>query len=250
MMKKNIMLQVCIWMVVVSVFSQVSINTQNPQGIFYIDASADNNSASADRFGNDVMVDTNGSLVIGQNTATPAGKAKVDITSTEAYGAMRFQDGNEAEGMVLFGDKDGYASWGMMKGSGGYMESVVAPIGIMASRVNYPLWFTLYRNYIPVLDDGNYLIMIRSAMTYTGTPIRMSGYFYLCKNDPNPATSAIDTYEFYANVIDKQKFSVYTVLRAIDVKADDKLYVVTSPQTVGISWTMDLSATQVFVYRV
>ncbi|SHE79782.1 hypothetical protein [Dysgonomonas macrotermitis] len=249
-MKKNIVLYVSLWVVWVSVFSQVSINTQNPKGIFYIDAAADNTGSSTDRYNNDVMIDTNGSLIIGVDSTTPTGKAKVDITSVERYGALRFQDGNEAEGMVLFGDKDGYASWGMMKGSGGYMESVVAPTGIMASRTNYPLWFTLYRNYIPILDDGNYVIMIRTAMTYTGTPVRMSGYFYLCKNDADPDTSVIDTYEFYINVIDNQKFSAYTILRAIDVKADDKLYIVARPQSVNISWNMDLAATQVFVYRV
>lgn len=249
-MKKYIVLQTCIWMIMLSAFSQVSINTQDGHGVFYIDAAADNSGASVDRFKNDVQVDENGSLILGQSTASATGKAKVDITSSQRYGALRFQDGNEAEGMVLMGDKYGYANWGMMKGSGGYMLPVVAPVGIMGSRINYPLWFTQYSNYIPILDDGNYLVMIRSALTYTGTPTRISGYFYLCKNGTDPDIFAIDTYEFYTQVIDKQKFSAYTVLKAIGVKAGDKLYLVVRSQTTGASWTMDLSATQLFVYRV
>lgn len=249
-MKKYILLQVCMWMMVMLTIAQVSINTQNTQGVLYIDAAADNTTTSTDRFRNDVMVDSSGSLVLGPTSASVVGKAKVDITSSERYGALRFQDGNEAEGMVLMGDKDGYANWGMMKGSGGYMLPVVAPVGIMGSRINYILSFTQNTNYISILDDGNYLIMVRSALTYTGTPVRMSGYFYLCKNGTDPDTSVIDTYEFYTQVLNNQKFSVYTVLRAINVKADDKLYLVARPQTTNISWTMDLSATQVFVYRV
>ncbi|PXV69021.1 hypothetical protein CLV62_101288 [Dysgonomonas alginatilytica] len=229
--------------------AQVSINTSSPLGIFYIDGAADNTTTSANRFKNDVMVDVNGSLVLGKATQPSVGQAKVDITSDAAYGTLKMADGGEGDGMVLFGDANGYARWGMLKGSGGYRLSLTAPTAAMATGTFYTVGFNNSLNYIPITEKGSYIVMIRMAATYTGTLGRTGGYFYLHKNTVNTATMGIDSIEMYMECLTGKKFSTYTVLRALDLAVGDKIYLVMRPQTEG-TWTLDLSLTTVFFYRV
>lgn len=248
-MKKYITLLILSLLMSSVSMAQVSINTKNPQGIFYIDGGADNTTTSANRFKNDVMVDANGSLVLGKPTQPSVGLAKVDITSDAAYGTLKMVDGGEGDGMVLLGDANGYARWGMLKGSGGYKLSLTAPTGAMATGSFYTMTFSNKLNYIPITEQGSYIVMVRMSATYTGALGRTGGYFYLHKNTVNTATMGIDSIEMYMECLSGKKFSTYTVLRALDLAVGDKIYLVMKPQTAG-TWTLDLSLTTVFFYRV
>lgn len=231
-------------------FAQVSINTGSPKGVFYIDGGSDNTTTGLNRFKNDVMVDANGSLVLGQAVDPVTGKAKVDITADAAYGAFRMSDGGEGDDMALLGDVDGYAKWGLLKGSGGYRLSVTAPTGVMTAPSYYTTTFSSGVNYIPITQAGSYIVMIRMTSRYAGSPTRTGGYFYLYKNTVNTATRGEDSVEMYSDCINGQNFSTYAVLRAENLVAGDKLYWVIMPQVAGSQWTLNLSLTTVFFYRV
>lgn len=248
-MKKTIILFYLLLCLLPVSQAQVSINTTNPNGVFYIDGAGDNGTTSANRFKNDVMVDGNGSLIMGYSSLPVTAKAKVDITSDAAYGALRMTDGGEGAGMVMLGDINGYAKWGMLKGSGGYKLSVSSPTAVMNTNVNYTVSYTTGLSYISITETATYIVMVRMAAIANSTPAgRTSGYFYLCKNGINTTTNLIDTVESYVGCINGQRFSIYTLLRGINLTAGDKLYLLMRPMT-G-TWTLDTSLTQVFFYRV
>lgn len=252
-MKKYIVLWGLLFPSLFVCFAQVSINTQNSQGIFYIDAGADNTTTSVNRFKNDVVVDEAGSLILGQSTQPTVGKAKLDITSDTPYGAFKMVDGGEGDGMVLLGDASGYAKWGMLKGSGGYKLRVTGPTAVMTSLVTYNFTLSNGLSYIPISVAGSYIIMIRMTATYrvtTGTGGRASGYFIVYKNTITPATAGEDSTENYFAGINGQKFTVYTFLKVLNASAGDKLYLVLRPQTANNQWTLDTALTTVFFYRV
>lgn len=254
-MKKNIILFVFLFWTIVGSFSQVGINTNNPKGIFYIDGGTDNATTSVNRFKNDVMVDNNGSLILGQSIEPTVGKAKVDIMSDTAYGALRLSDGGEAEGMVLLGDSEGYARWGMLKGSGGFKLGVTTPVnatgdGDLSPGNYYTVGFSNGLNYISIREAGNYIVMIRATFLHKGTPTRTAGTFSLYKNTINTSTRGIDSYEMYTYCFANKRFSVYTVLQANNLAVGDKLYWVVRPLTTGSIWMLNLQQTSVFFYRV
>lgn len=249
-MKKYSILFVFCCCISVLAFAQVSINTNSPKGVFYIDGGADNSTTSANRFKNDVMVDSLGSLILGQATAPLTGKAKIDITSDAAYGAFRMKDGGEGNGMVLLGDANGDAKWGMLKGSGGYKLSITAPSTPMLSGSAYSVSFSNGFNYIPITQAGSYIVMIRMTVLYSGAATRAGGYFYLYKNAININALGEDSMEFYSDCINGQNFSMYAVLRAENLVAGDKIYWVIRPVGSSVQWTLNTSLTTVFFYRV
>lgn len=244
-MKKNILLFSLIFLVSTLAVSQVSINTNSPQGVFHIDAAYDNATVSSNRFKNDVIVDSSGSLILGSSTQSPKGLAKVDITSDAAYGTIKLVDGGEGSGMALLGDTYGYAKWGMLKGSGGYRlsinPSVVTnmPIGSL-----YTFSFDNSENYISITESASYIVMVRMTVIPYGTPGRTSGYYYLRKNN-----TIIDVVEMYYSCINGQQFSSYTILQAFNLSAGDKIYLQAVP-VVGSSWTLVPGLTAVFFYRI
>lgn len=246
-MKKSIFILFSLNMITICAFCQVSINTKNAQGIFYIDAATDNAGNSSTKLQNDIKVDSNGSLILGLSNENDSGKAKIDITSPTTYGAMRFKDGNEAEGKVLVGDANGYANWGLLKGSGGYLQKVASPYAQMSANTPTPLKFENGQTYIETVADGNYIIMIRSALWYFGTSTRINGTFDLINNTSG---SIIDSFIFDSFVKNNNLFSVYGILKAVNTKAKDKLTIQIYFTTSGAKLQMNLDYTQVFFYRV
>lgn len=90
-------------------YSQVGINTANPQGIFTVDASKDNpitGIPSAAQQANDFTILANGNVGIG--TSNPTNKLHI---RSETTGAVRIADGTEGNGKLLVSDANGVATW-------------------------------------------------------------------------------------------------------------------------------------------
>jgi hypothetical protein len=97
-----------------SAFSQVGINTSNPQGIFNIDGGKDNPGTGIPTIAqqlNDVTVTSSGNIGIG--TVSPT--QKIDIhtggTASTPVTGFKLADGNQSESFVLTTDANGVATW-------------------------------------------------------------------------------------------------------------------------------------------
>lgn len=92
-----------------AIYSQVGINTANPQGVFTVDAAKDNPAlgvpASAQQ-ANDLNILSNGNTGIGIDVPTN----KLHISST-ASGAFRIADGTEGNGKIFVSDANGVGTW-------------------------------------------------------------------------------------------------------------------------------------------
>ncbi len=96
-------------------FSQVGINTANPQGIFNIDAGKDNPTSgsahTAQQQLNDFTVLVNGNTGIG--TINPTQKLEIQTSGTAAAPITGFKlvDGNQGDAKVLTSDANGVGTW-------------------------------------------------------------------------------------------------------------------------------------------
>lgn len=91
------------------IFSQVGINTPNPQGSFHVDGAKDNISTGVPTVGqqsNDFIILSNGNIGVG--TVSPANK--LDIRSS-TNGALKIVDGTQGNAKVLTSDANGVATW-------------------------------------------------------------------------------------------------------------------------------------------
>lgn len=98
----------------ITTFSQVGINTENPQAIFHVDGLNDNKTSttlSSTQQNNDFVVTTNGNVGIG--VVNPEKKLEIISggTSTSPVIGVKIKDGNEGKGKVLVSDEDGNATW-------------------------------------------------------------------------------------------------------------------------------------------
>jgi hypothetical protein len=97
------------------VFSQVGINTENPQGIFNIDGGKDNpatgSAHTATQQINDFTVLANGNVGIG--TIAPSQKLEIQTggNSTSPITGFKLQDGNQGHKKVLTSDSNGIGTW-------------------------------------------------------------------------------------------------------------------------------------------
>ncbi|MGC4129689.1 MAG: hypothetical protein QM564_09060 [Bergeyella sp.] len=96
-------------------YGQVGINTENPQGIFNIDAGRDNPSTGSAHTAaqqlNDVIVLDGGNVGIG--TISPTQKFEIQTGGTSATPVTGFKlvDGNQNDKYVLTSDADGVGTW-------------------------------------------------------------------------------------------------------------------------------------------
>ncbi|MDQ1096527.1 MULTISPECIES: beta strand repeat-containing protein [Chryseobacterium] len=94
----------------VTAFSQVGINTTNPQGTFHVDGGKNNPSSgtpSVIQQSDDVVVTAAGFVGIG--TISPS--ARLDINNGTTSGALKIADGTQGSGKVLTSDASGLATW-------------------------------------------------------------------------------------------------------------------------------------------
>lgn len=90
-------------------FSQVGINTSQPQGIFHIDAKK--NTSGTTNTSDDVLVTSKGYLGVGTIAPDAALHLKTTGTQKDPVSAFKLQDGSEASGKYLVSNADGVGSW-------------------------------------------------------------------------------------------------------------------------------------------
>ena len=137
-------------------YSQVGINTTNPQGIFNIDGAKDNNTTGIPTLAqqaNDVVVTAKGNVGIGTSTPT----ARLDIENGSISPAIKIVDGTEATGYVLTSDSNGNGSWqGVALAS---RKAVFSSTGVNLSFTYEPGVYYQTGTYID-LDPGNWKVDI------------------------------------------------------------------------------------------
>ncbi|WP_054510941.1 hypothetical protein [Chryseobacterium sp. ERMR1:04] len=92
-----------------SAFSQIGINTSNPQAVFNIDAAKDNPSTgipSLTQQSNDFVVSSSGNIGIGNTAPT----RKMDIVKTTG-GALKITDGTEGNNKIFVSNPTGIGTW-------------------------------------------------------------------------------------------------------------------------------------------
>ena len=96
-------------------FSQVGINTPNPQGIFNIDGAKDNpttgSAHTAAQQLNDFTVLASGNVGIGTTVPTQKLEIQTGGTATNPVTGFKLADGNQATGYVLTTDAAGVGTW-------------------------------------------------------------------------------------------------------------------------------------------
>ena len=96
-------------------FSQVGVNTPNPQGVFNIDANKDNATSGTptpQQQLNDVVVLANGNTGLG--TTNPTTKFVINtkaVATDPTKPGFKLTDGNEATGRYLKSDANGVGTW-------------------------------------------------------------------------------------------------------------------------------------------
>lgn len=232
----------------IQLYAQVGINTNNVHGILHIDAKANNPATGTipvASLTDDVIVDENGNIGAGMSVITP--KAKVDISSGTKWKALRLVDGNEGLGMVLFGDANGYAHWGMLKGSGGYKLQITGPATALPLSTDTRVTFNSGTNYLPITAAADYIVMVRITYTYNAAPTlnRISIYHRLYKNTQTVPEEFV---EVYADVIGGKKISAYILLKGTGMQINDMLQLAVNPG--GSNLSIDTTNSYIIFYRV
>lgn len=150
-------------------FSQVGIDTQNPQAKFHVDGAKDNAPTGAPTVAqqaNDVVITSAGNVGIG--TVTPANKLTV------TGGKIQYTDGTEANNYVLSTNASGVASWKPV--------ALTLSPGVLGAGVDIPSAQTgIYYNTGSYIDlpPGKWMvtcIMLGSKRnSVTGTGSEMTG---------------------------------------------------------------------------
>ena len=167
-MKKNITL-IAALIINVALYSQVGINTENPQGIFNIDGGKDNpttgSAHTAAQQRNDLVFAANGNLGLG--TISPTTKLHIDNGTTN--GAIRIVDGTQAAGKVLTSDANGVATW-QNKGLGTITNTTVDWSSPTAADYAYPNDTVTVLGPFTVPQTGWYRFDSRFFMVQNTTP--------------------------------------------------------------------------------
>ncbi|WP_394674158.1 hypothetical protein [uncultured Chryseobacterium sp.] len=143
----------------VTAFSQVGINTTNPQGTFHIDGGKNNPSTgmpSAIQQSDDVTVTASG--FVGLGTVSPA--VKLDINNGTSNGAVKIADGTQGSGKVLTSDANGIATWQSIPA-----WAVTGNSGTDATAIN-----ALGTKFIGTTDAHSFVIRTNNNLSgYIGT---------------------------------------------------------------------------------
>jgi hypothetical protein len=142
-------------------FSQVGVNTSNPQGAFQVDAAKDNAPTgvpTALQQANDMLVTSIGN--VGIETIAPTTKLHLN---SDTQGAIRITDGSQGMGKVLTSDANGLAIWDL------------APIIYKTDTSQIPLPVATPNTWVKsnltvtVPETGNYYINFNSRAFMSGT---------------------------------------------------------------------------------
>jgi hypothetical protein len=189
-------------------FAQVGVRTEDPQGMFHVDALYD--TVGNQHTGDDVIVTYDGNLAIGTIPPTLS-QTKLIVTDGGTPAApkspLRIVDGYQAEGRVLTSDAGGQGRWADLP-AGFSLGEAYEPIGVAGgliiksggnsgSRSEFtPLGFNFYANVA-----GFYAFEIRwwaRLQNATAPGGSLYQHFRLIKNG---SSAAVDQFEAYTNTI-------------------------------------------------
>ena len=178
-MKKNIIISIGLLLSGFS-YSQVGINTSNPQGIFNIDGGKDNPTTGSAHTNaqqlNDFTVTAAGNVGIGK--IAPSTKLHITTggtaTTPDATG-FRLEDGNQKTNFVLTSDTNGVGTWKPVA------ETRI--VGIIGAGINVPLVTTgqVYRktgSYID-LPSGKWEVRVTMLMPVDGGTMTVNDWVWL-----------------------------------------------------------------------
>ena len=160
-MKKNIIILISS-LFCGTLFSQVGIDTPNPQGVFNIDGGKDNpktgSAHTAAQQLNDVTVLQNGNVGLG--TITPTAKLEIQTggTTTVPVPGFKLIDGSQSAGAMLTSTNDqGNAKWTVLgTAKGAVIGTIETPGLIVTSDQNNGQY--RYTNYKIELTTGNWIV--------------------------------------------------------------------------------------------
>ena len=160
-MKKNIIILISS-LFCGTLFSQVGIDTPNPQGVFNIDGGKDNpktgSAHTAAQQLNDVTVLQNGN--VGFGTITPTAKLEIQTggTTTVPVPGFKLIDGSQSAGAMLTSTNDqGNAKWTVLgTAKGAVIGTIETPGLIVTSDQNNGQY--RYTNYKIELTTGNWIV--------------------------------------------------------------------------------------------
>lgn len=182
-MKKNIIILMST-LICGTMFSQVGVNTPNPQGVFNVDGGKDNpltgNGHTAAQQLNDVTVLANGNVGLG--TINPSAKLEVQTggTASNPVPGFKLVDGTQAAGSILMSDANGVGTWqpysiakgvvnGTIDGAGGTVKSTdAATAAPLPGRTA-----ALYTMYQITLTKGSWIINMGLTLYNTSYPVNI-----------------------------------------------------------------------------
>lgn len=174
-MKKMTIL--CIFTFHFVVYSQVGINTTNPQAILHIDGAKNNEitgSVSPVNQVDDVVVDSNGFIGIGTNNPSTSLDIKTQGTQATPVSGFKLQDGAQNENYVVTSDANGNGLWKPV--------ALTLTRGVNGVGVNFP-WiqtglYTYTGTYID-LAPGKWLVTIIQLVAPIGTSLTVNDWMWL-----------------------------------------------------------------------
>ena len=178
-MKKNIIISIGLLLSGFS-YSQVGINTTNPQGIFNIDGGKDNPTtgsghADAQQL-NDFTVTAAGNVGIGK--IAPSTKLHITTGGTAIApnpSGFRLEDGNQNTNLVLTSDTNGVGTWKPV--------AITRILGILGAGIDVPLVTTggVYRktgSYID-LPSGKWEVRVTMLLPVDGGTMTVNDWVWL-----------------------------------------------------------------------
>ena len=178
-MKKNIIISIGLLLSGFS-YSQVGINTANPQGIFNIDGGKDNPTTGSAHSNaqqlNDFTVTAEGNVGIGK--IAPSTKLHITTGGTAATpnpSGFRLEDGNQNTNFVLTSDTNGVGTWKPV--------AVTRIVGTLGAGVDVPFITTGsgYRktgSYID-LPSGKWEVRVTMLMPVDGGTMTVNDWVWL-----------------------------------------------------------------------
>ena len=178
-MKKNIIISIGLLLSGFS-YSQVGINTANPQGIFNIDGGKDNPTTGSTHTNaeqlNDFTVTAAGNVGIGK--IAPSTKLHITTGGTATTpnpSGFRLEDGNQNTNFVLTSDTNGVGTWKPV--------AVTRIVSILGAGIDVPLVTTggVYRktgSYID-LPSGKWEVKVTMLMTVDGGTMTVNDWVWL-----------------------------------------------------------------------
>ena len=178
-MKKNIIISIGLLLSGFS-YSQVGINTANPQGIFNIDGGKDNPTTGSahtdDQQLNDFTVTAAGNVGIGK--IAPSTKLHITTGGTATTpnpSGFRLEDGNQNTNFVLTSDTDGVGTWKPV--------AVTRIKGILGAGIDVPFITAgeVYRktgSYID-LPSGKWEVKVTMLMPVDGGTMTVNDWVWL-----------------------------------------------------------------------